>query len=41
MTRPVSHFAAAVAAILLTALTFQQSITVPASYAVAARAQLA
>lgn len=41
MTRPASQFLAAAAAIVLTVLTFQQSITVPAGYASIARAQLA
>ena len=41
MTRPVSHVIAAVAAVFLTAVTFQQSIAIPAADAVIARAQLA
>ncbi len=41
MPRPVSHFIAAVAAVFLTAVTFQQSIAIPASNAAIARIQLA
>ena len=41
MTRPASHFVAALAAVVLTVLTFQQSIAVPAADAMIARAQLA
>lgn len=40
MTRPVSHVVAALAAVFLTAITFQQSIAIPAA-AMIAPAQLA